>query len=132
MNEHKGPVIEVVGEDYAYQACPVTGGFRLRARPPQRGPVGEAQRFLEYHLEIDRHTGTAVSVTLRKIRSANEVVAQRNRGERATEAEVYTTTMTFQQLVNRLLGPGCQVFEDKESLPPAAIEAMKGCYDDHG
>lgn len=126
--QKQGDVIPVVKGGFAYEEAPMSGGFHLRARPPQRGNAAEYERHREYELSIDRHTGTSVVVTLRKILSGTEVVRQRNSGAQAVLDEVYTTTMSFQELANRLLSPGHEFFEDKEALPQVAIDAMKGTY----
>jgi hypothetical protein len=40
----------------------------------------------------------------------------------------YWTSMSFGELVNRIFGPGCQVFVDREALPDKVKEVMKTCY----
>lgn len=128
QDHHTGNVIAVEEQRYAYQDCNVSGGLCLRAYPPSRGSPDEYARYLEYTLHIDRHTANSVVVTLRKRLRGEHIVAQRNRGERATTEEVYTAVMSFQDLANRLLGPGCDRIDEHEALPQVALDAMKGSY----
>mgnify|MGYP001577499817 CR=1 FL=1 len=136
-DQHAGNVISTpeAGRTYAYEDEPVRTVLELRARPPRyehvdgvKVPSQEAEVWSEYVLTFERHTGHALVVTLRKRPSSNTFVQQRNRDGAGVEAEVYTTVLSFAEIVNRLLGPGCQRFEDREALPDKVKEVMRGVY----
>lgn len=128
MDEHKGDLIPFHENAYAYECCPINLILTLKAQPPRRGENSEGDTVAEYVLDICRHTGTSLVVTLRKVFNANRTVQQRKDHGFADEAEVFTTVMSFQELVNRLLGPGCDRFFDHENFPDSAKEAMKQAY----
>ncbi len=134
-NHHAGPVIPVPedGRKCAYEDEPIQTVLCLRGRPARGNHQGigrteDFEEFMEYELTIQRHTGNSLVVTLRKETAAKRLCRERNERGYGTKAEVYTKVMSFAQIVNALLGPGCDRFEDVEAIPDKVKEAMKGVY----
>lgn len=137
IDQHTGNVIAVPegGRVCAYENEAVRTVLELHAHPARyeatkagKIPSQEAELWSEYTLTFERHTGNALVVTLRKKPSARVFCEQRNREGRGVEVVVYTTTLSFAEIVNRLLSPGCLTSEDHEALPDKIREVMKGVY----
>ncbi len=128
MKEHKGQVIPIPeNRQFAYQSENSYPGCYIKAWLSHRDTSDEAKTYNEYEFIITKMTDTAMSVTLRKHR--RDTVAQRIENGAAVRYEEYHTILDFAELVNRIFGPGCAVYEESEVFPDSVREVMKQAYE---
>lgn len=85
----------------------------------------ERDRYYSYEFSIEQHTGTALTLTLRKRR--RDVVAQRTTGGKVVTRDCYMRGISFAELMN-LLFSECEHYEDTEAYPESIHQAMRTAY----
>lgn len=126
--KHKGQVIPVPEKrEYAYQSEHCYPGASIKSSPSHRDHSEEAKKYLSYELTIHKLTDTAMVVTLHKERK--DIVQQRCQRGAAITQDVYTITIDFAELCNRIFNPGCDHIEEEEAFPESIKQAMRKAYD---
>lgn len=127
MREHKGPVIQGAEDrHYAYQCERSYPGGYIEAFPSGRSDPEETKTYSRYEFIMKKVTDSSIEIELKKHRK--DIVAQRIVKGAAVTEEVFFTTLSFGEFVNRLFGPGCQIHEETEAFPESVVEAMRTAY----
>lgn len=116
---------------YAYQDESVLLKFSILGTNPRRADGVKNRESTtpehdEYELLISRHTGKALSFTLRARR--NDTVPQRIAQGFAVTHDILQTSLSFAEVCNRIFGAGASVFEEREAFPDSVKAAMKTAY----
>lgn len=128
-SRHKGDIIPKVDDRrFAYHDENAYPGAYIKSYPSDRGTdIAERKKYEAYEFTITKHTDNSMAVKLRKHR--RDIVDQRRANGKAVVYEDYITILSFGELMNRIFGPGCEVYPEDEHFPDEVAEFMKQLYD---
>lgn len=135
MKDHKGSLF--AGADKrkcAYQDEHCTPGCYIEAYPRRRDNVDGRNvpfndpKYFKFEFILHKHTDNSMTIELRAHLNGSETIRQRKEQGYATKYEIYQTTLSFGELMNRIFAPGCQVFSEDEGFPEEVKEVMKKAY----
>jgi len=133
IHDHTGPIIPTEKRDeygFAYLSETSYPGGLIDSSPVERGDEDEKKKYSSYEFSYHKHTDNAIMLKLRKFRK--DIVQMRRKNGAGVIYEDYIIILSFGELMNRIFGPGCEVYLEEEAFPQAVKDLMRTVYDQNG
>jgi len=110
MRSYEGQIFpDADKRKFAYEDEQSYPGCYIHAFPQKR----KHDLYDSFDFTIQKHTDSSLSIGLRAHR--RDIIARRRAKGKAILYDEYFLTLSFGEFINRIFGPGCEVYEEEES-----------------